>query len=40
MPHELSRNRAKGIDPYSMFSVINFLALVWRRVTPVLDFET
>ena len=28
VPYELSKNRAKGIDPYSMFSVINFLALV------------
>jgi hypothetical protein len=39
VPYELSKNRAKGIDPYSMLSLIKFLAPVWRRVTPVSDFQ-
>ena len=40
MPHELSRNRAEEINPYSMLSVIKALAPVWRYVTPVSDFQT
>lgn len=39
MPHELCKNQVGEINPYSMLSILKFLATVWRRVTPVSDFQ-